>query len=119
VVCARRDGTGRTTVTLVAEIIPVAVVAVLLRRGSGDDSTRFRVGLALWIFIATMCVVVPSLRAYLRGKDVPFPRLRDTVRALVDRSHWLAVGLLAALVVLMIHLLFYPWPNIAHTIQNK
>jgi len=64
--------------------------------------------------IAIFWVAVPSVLAYWFSKDVPFPTLFATVADLEQRLHFVAIVLLALLVVLLLHLAFYPWPNIFH-----
>lgn len=66
----------------------------------------------LYGLIALMWVIVPSLLAMFASRDVPFPTLFRTIGYLERRAHPVAAVLLAALVVLLIHLAFYPWPRI-------
>ena len=61
--------------------------------------------------------MIPSLAAYLFARDVPFPTLFGTVADLERRFHLAALVIAAGLAVLLIHLAFYPWPNIAHVLQ--
>ncbi len=77
--------------------------------------TKIEIGYVLWGSLALLLVVVPSALAYLGGKDVvPFPTAFRTVAFLARRWHWVAMVILAGLAVLVIHLAFYPWPDIAH-----
>ncbi|WP_157535117.1 hypothetical protein [Nocardia inohanensis] len=66
----------------------------------------------LYGLIALMWVVVPSILAMFFGKDVPFPTLFRTIGFLERRAHFIAAILLGLLVILLIHLAFYPWPRV-------
>jgi hypothetical protein len=101
--------------TLAFMLVPACIAVWLFHNHT--VSSLLAVGLILWLPVGLVCVVIPSILAHYWAKDVPFPRLWDTVGALEDRLHWLAVTLLALLVVLLLHLAFYPWPNIAHILQ--
>ncbi|GAB2559772.1 hypothetical protein [Nocardia heshunensis] len=68
----------------------------------------------LYGLIALMWVIVPSILALFFTRDVPFPTLFRTVGYLERRAHPVAAILLAGLVVLLIHLAFYPWPVVAN-----
>jgi hypothetical protein len=62
--------------------------------------------------IAAFWVVVPTLIAYVGGKDVPFPTLFATIQALERRARPVAVLVAAGITILLIHLAFYPWPKV-------
>ncbi|MFI1914893.1 hypothetical protein [Nocardia sp. NPDC020380] len=66
----------------------------------------------LYGLIALMWVIVPSVLALFFSRDVPFPTLFRTIGYLERRAHPAAALILAGLVVLLIHLSFYPWPKI-------
>ncbi|RJO73666.1 hypothetical protein D5S18_21055 [Nocardia panacis] len=66
----------------------------------------------LYGLIALMWIVVPSVLALFR-REVPFPTLFRTIGYLERRAHPVAAVLLALLVILLLHLAFYPWPTIA------
>ncbi|MCX4095469.1 hypothetical protein [Nocardia sp. alder85J] len=66
----------------------------------------------LYGLIAVMWVIVPSLLAAFRAREVPFPTLFRTIGYLERRAHPLAAVLLALLVILLLHLAFYPWPRV-------
>ncbi|MEC3913445.1 hypothetical protein [Nocardia sp. CDC160] len=68
----------------------------------------------LYGLIALMWVIVPSILAMFFSRDVPFPTLFRTIGYLERRAHPVAAILLAGLVVLLIHLAFYPWPVVAN-----
>ena len=56
---------------------------------------------------------MPSLLASVRAWDVPFPTLFRTI-ANLERAR----GTVAGLVILLVHLAFYPWPDISHVLQT-
>ncbi|MGW2661001.1 hypothetical protein ACWCW7_08555 [Nocardia tengchongensis] len=66
----------------------------------------------LYGLIALMWVILPSVLAMVFSRDVPFPTLFRTIGYLERRAHPVAAILLAGLVVLLIHLAFYPWPRV-------
>jgi hypothetical protein len=94
-------------------VLAPAVVALVL---SGDTSrqTKWILGYVIYGLIGVVCVGFPSAIAYWGGKDVPFPGFFETLGDLEQRWHWAAVAVLAALVVLLIHLALYPWPDVPH-----
>ncbi|QIS11628.1 hypothetical protein [Nocardia arthritidis] len=65
----------------------------------------------LYGLIALMWVIVPSVLALFR-REVPFPTLFRTIGYLERRAHPVAAVLLALLVILLLHLAFYPWPGV-------
>jgi len=87
------------------------VVAVTVPEGK---ESRFVLGYVIYGLIAVACVGVPSYLAYFKTKDVPFPTLFRTLRALESRAHIVAMIVLAGLAVLLIHLALYPWPDVSH-----
>jgi hypothetical protein len=91
-----------------------------------DDPRHFHPAYALYGLVALFWVAIPSVFAFASGKDAPFPTLFQTVLNLEawlrSRSWrhnlgpvagWL-VGyvLLWGLVVLLLHLTLYPYPDI-------
>lgn len=86
------------------------VVFAAADRGMRPDS--YLGAYVLYGLIALMWVIVPSALAMFFTRDVPFPTLFRTIGYLERRAHPLAAVLLAALVVLLIHLAFYPWPRV-------
>jgi hypothetical protein len=109
------------SVYLVGAILVVLVPSVLVAlffRGT-TEHTKWILGYVIYGLIAVFCVVLPSALAYWLGKEVPFPTLLRTIAYLEDRVHVAAVVILAGLVVLLIHLAFFPWPDIAHILQEK
>ncbi len=84
------------------------VVATSLVASRSDN--RFLVGYVLYSLIAIFWIVVPNLAAYYFNRDFPYTNLFFTVSSLGRRVQ-LVAGLVAALlVILLLHLAFYPWP---------
>jgi hypothetical protein len=77
-------------------------------------ASKFRLGYALYSVLALLGIVVPSILSYWRGEILGAPPLFKTVADLQKRLHWVAVLLVAGLVVLLIHLALYPWPKFNH-----
>ena len=97
-------------------------------------SSDFHVGYFLYGSIAFFWIVLPSLYAFIRGRDAAFPTLFMTI---VDLEEWLgswrrwpwlhrlgqglswlvAFALVWGLVFLMIHLTLYPYPDITHILN--
>lgn len=90
-----------------------ALVGVIAVSVFDDDFVRayFIYG-ALFVF----GIVVPSFLVLVLGREVGFTSLMFTVRHLRQRGDWKAwlatIALSAGLAILMIHLAFYPWPDI-------
>ncbi|MFI5780469.1 hypothetical protein [Nocardia sp. NPDC051570] len=69
-------------------------------------------GYVLYGIIALVWVIIPSALAMFLAREVAFPTLFRTLAYLGRRAHWLAAVVLALLVILLIHLAFYPWPQL-------
>lgn len=87
----------------------VVVVAGSLLASASEN--RFLVGYALYSLIAIFWIVVPNALAYFFGKDFPYTTLFFTVRSLGRRLQFVAAVVAALLVILLLHLAFYPWPS--------
>ncbi|WP_155981807.1 hypothetical protein [Nocardia sp. BMG111209] len=104
----RYQGMGGYLVAAIATL----VVGVGFAVGARQTHPGTYVGAyVLYGAIAVMWVVVPSLLAAFRAREVPFPTLFRTIGYLERRAHPLAAVLLALLVLLLLHLAFYPWPR--------
>jgi hypothetical protein len=79
-----------------------------------DIDGEFAVGRTLYGLTAAVWVVIPSLLAWPKrlAVDVPFPTLFETLRSLERRLRIIALAVAAGLVILLIHLVLYPWPSI-------
>ena len=78
---------------------------------AAPSDSPFLVGYVIYTLIALFWVVIPNAAAYFFGKDFPFTTLVFTVRALSRRLQFLAAFVAALLVILLLHLAFYPWPS--------
>ncbi len=79
---------------------------------AAPSNNRFLVGYVLYSLIGIFWVVVPNLLSYWFKKDVPFTTLFFTVRCLGRRLQVVAALVAALLVILLLHLAFYPWPSL-------
>jgi hypothetical protein len=82
------------------------------------DGDMWHLAYVLYGSIGMFWIAIPSAAAYLFGRDVPFPTLFRTIADLERRVHRFALFVAAALVVLLLHLAFYPWPDISHVLQK-
>lgn len=121
----RTPGGGRLTrsttpvreiraVTYFAWALVVIVVSTALAAIKTDFNDEYRVGQTLYGSTALLWAVIPSLLAWPkhRAVDVPFPTLFSTIRSLERRLRVLALVVAAGLMILLLHLVFYPWPSI-------
>lgn len=78
-----------------------------------DIDDEYRVGQTLYGLIAVFWVLIPSLLAWPKtfAADVPFPTLFSTIRSLERRLRFVAYGVIAGMVILLLHLVLYPWPS--------
>jgi uncharacterized membrane protein YjdF len=90
-------------------VATVAVVATALIASVSDN--RFLVGYVLYSLIAFVWVIVPNVAAYWFKRDVPFTTLFFTIQCLGRRLQLVAAFVAALLVILLLHLAFYPWPS--------
>ena len=96
------------TVACYFALATAIVVAGCIVASRSDN--RFLVGYVLYSLIAIFWIVTPNAMAYWFKRDFPYTNLFFTVSALGRRLQ-LVAGLVAALlVILLLHLAFYPWP---------
>lgn len=113
---ARAVGYCYVSVALLATAGAITTATI----AQGDQGEAPFVGAyILYGVIAIMWIVVPSLLAYFWSKDVPFPTFVWTLHVLYRHRRFLAIILLAALTILLIHLALYPWPSIIHDLQHS
>ena len=83
-------------------------------RGVGEREGR---GYGVWLFVGLVFGVPESWAGITNpltfwfAKEVPFPTLYRTVADLERRWRPAAIVIVAGLVVLMFHLVFFPWPD--------
>ncbi len=88
----------------------VAVIGTAALASKSDN--RFLVGYVLYSLIAVVWIIVPNCAAYLFKRDVPYTTLFFTIRCLSRRLQLVAAFVAALLVILLLHLAFYPWPSV-------
>jgi hypothetical protein len=122
---------------VVAALVVLAVVAFATWAAVEwwDDARHFHPSYVLYGLLFLCWLVVPSLVVFFsgHGREVPFPTLYRTVRNLEEwleqlRLPWslgpllawfVTYVILAGLVILLIHLTLYPYPDITHIINPK
>lgn len=131
----RFDGEEPTWIFLVAAAVVLAGVAFATWAAVEwwDDKRHFHPSFVLYGLLFLFWLVVPSLVVFFGGREVPFPTLFRTVRNLEE---WLAKArlpwnlgpllawvatyvILTGLVILLIHLTLYPYPDITHILNPK
>jgi hypothetical protein len=93
---------------------PVALTVVVggawwIIEASNDKWVR---GYVIYGLIAVLFVIIPSVMAAFLKTDVPFLTLFRTIDKLERHWHPASLVVLTGLVILLIHLAFYPWPDI-------
>ena len=78
---------------------------------SAAGANKNELGYAIYITLSVFGILVPSALAYLWNRVLAIPTLFATVAFLRARRAWVALLVVALLVVLMFHLALYPWPN--------
>ena len=89
----------------------VGVISGSLLATSLSDN-KWILGYVIYGLIAISCVIIPAALAYGPTPDAPFSGLFPTIADLQRRLHIVGIVILAGLVVLLIHLAFYPWPDV-------
>jgi hypothetical protein len=95
----------------------VASLATAGLAGDGGEA-RFVVGYVMYGLIGFFFLFLPATfgwaLAFFFARDVPFPPILRTIHDLEKRVPLVALVVLAGLVILLIHLALYPWPDISH-----
>lgn len=102
---------GRSEFSVVRYFAFATVAVVLGALVAAPSDNRFLVGYVLYSLIGIFWVVVPNSVAYFLKKDIPFTTMFFTVRSLGRRLQFVAALVAALLVILLLHLAFYPWPS--------
>jgi len=96
-----------------------------------DDSHHYHPAYVLYGSLALLWLAVPSILAFIRGLDMPFPTLFRTIGNLEDwlrTRSWpyrlgpafallVAYVIFAGLAILLLHLTLYPYPDITKIIN--
>jgi hypothetical protein len=80
---------------------------------SALGANKNELGYAIYITLAITGIVVPSALAYWWNRVLAIPTLFAALAYLRARATWVAALVAALLVVLLLHLALYPWPNYA------
>jgi hypothetical protein len=96
---------------LLFAVAAVALPSVLVHELAQGDDHRYVFGETMYASIAFWWLIVPGWLAYKRGALVPYPTLFRTLKDLAGRTPQVTFLLIAGLVVLLVHLILYPWPS--------
>lgn len=101
-------------IAAVAVLAPSLFVALVLRP---DD--EYLLGEVLYGMILIFWILIPLWLGY-RGRRVPWPTLFETFRdfAHLDRFKVFATIIGAGILILLIHLVLYPWPSTIPDFQD-
>jgi uncharacterized membrane protein len=101
-------------VAAIGVLAPSLFVALVYRP---DD--EYLLGEVLYSAIFIFWILIPLILAY-RGNEVPFPTLFETFRdfARLDPFKIVAAVIAGGIVVLLIHLVLYPWPSIIPDLKD-
>jgi hypothetical protein len=103
---------GRREFGVVPYFGAVTVVVIAATLVAATSENRFLVGYVLYSLIFVFWLVLPNVASYWFKRDVPFCTVFFTVRCLGQRLQLVAALIAALLVILLLHLAFYPWPSI-------
>ncbi len=94
-------------------VVAVAAAIVAAHATAGTAGTRWVSACVLYGVIAVLFVGVPTALVLVLHREVPFPTLVQTLANLDRRNRPLFLLAIAAVVILLLHLAFYPWPRVA------
>jgi hypothetical protein len=103
-------------------LIAVAVTAAATWVTVELSPESYHPSFVLYGLIATFAVILPSLLALVAGRDAPFPTLFATVKNIEERlgpvwGSFFAAAVLAGLVILLLHIVLYQWPDVTHILN--
>jgi hypothetical protein len=110
----KKPDTSSDVSALVYLSVASSMIAISLIVSEALSESQWVRAYIIYGSIAMFWVAIPSVLAYWFSKDVPFPTLFSTVADLERRLHFVALVVLGLLVVLLLHLALYPWPDIFH-----
>lgn len=101
-------------IALLSVVVPSFSVALVIRP---DD--EYLLGEGLYSAILIFWILIPLFLAYT-GREVPWPTLFETFRDFVHLEPFKVIATLIAggILVLLIHLVLYPWPSTIPEIQD-
>jgi len=94
----------------------VGVAFAIVRIARPDD--KYLLGEVLYGTIALVWIAVPAWLAYKHGRWVPYATLFRTIQDLESHFRAAAIVVGAGILVLLVHLAFYPWPASIPDIQD-
>jgi hypothetical protein len=98
----------------------VIALGTLIAALTTDVTEEHTVGRTLYGLTALFWIAIPAALAWPKkwGREIPFPTLFETMRSLERRLRVVALAVAAGLAILLIHLVFYPWPSTIPDIQD-
>lgn len=122
---------GMFVAAAVVSLAGIAVAGFAVANWWDDGKPHYHVGYVLYGLLGLFWIVLPSTLAVSLGRDIPFPTFFRTVMNLEDwlasrrwrhslgpTLAWLSSYLiLAALVILLLHLTLYPFPSITKVLN--
>lgn len=94
-----------------AALATAGAAAIVAGTARGTEG-RWALGYVIYGLLGFFFLVLPA--ALGSAFAVPFPSLLGTLRDLERRVPVVALVVLAGLVILLIHLALYPWPDVPH-----
>jgi hypothetical protein len=94
----------------------VALAFALVRIARPHD--KYLLGEVLYGSIALVWIVIPAWLAYKHGRWVPYATLFRTIQDLESHLRSAAIVFAAGILILLVHLAFYPWPGSIPDIQD-
>jgi hypothetical protein len=94
--------------------LALGVIAAGATVAAVTGAGAYVLGYVIYGLFAVFCVAIPNALAYWFARDVPFPTFFRTITDLERRWRPAAIVIVAGLVVLMLHLVFFPRPDIPH-----
>jgi hypothetical protein len=86
----------------------VAAAFAIVRLARPDD--RYLQGEVLYGSIALVWIAIPAWLAYRHGRWVPYATLFRTIQDLESHLRTAAIVVAGGILILLVHLAFYPWP---------
>jgi hypothetical protein len=113
----KRPFVGAAAIAYYVVAIACCIGVPLIVVGWRPDD-EYLLGEVMYGSIALFAFVLPGIAALVTGKDVPFTTLFATFQNIQERARPLAVLIAAGIVILLLHLAFYPWPSVIPELQD-
>jgi hypothetical protein len=93
----------------------IVVVALAGYIASQTSTNRWILGYVIYGLIAVFGILIPSILTRVENvPNPPFTSIFVTISALFTYQRWIATIVVIGLVILLIHLALYPWPDVFH-----